>query len=152
MRLFVSRTICPAVSVSSTTARRNPCVILFPAVMQQLLSGSRRAAVLLSVFTQSRDRLTTAYRAPLTSLSTQNRLCSVNTSLIGHPIRESVADWWSCHIPQGMLLRAFARNQQYVFMPLLTSFRNAFTLTVSGYVVAILYCIFTIIKLPSTER
>ena len=37
-------------------------------------------------------------------------------------LRGSVADWWSCLFLCGVLLRAFARNQQYIFMPLLTSF------------------------------
>ncbi len=76
------------------------------------------------------------FRVPLTSLSTQNRLYSVNTSLIIADIliviyhtklrliRESVADWWfspslrTCHL-------GFPYDLPYVFLPLLASFRSA---------------------------
>lgn len=80
------------------------------------------------------------FRVPLTSLSTQNRLYSVNTSLIRYDlflsiigcirnrlylVRDSVADWWfspylrTCHL-------GFPYDLPYVFLPLLTSFRSAY--------------------------
>ena len=37
-------------------------------------------------------------------------------------LRDSVADRWSCLLQKALLLRAFARNQQCIFLPLLTSF------------------------------
>ena len=36
--------------------------------------------------------------------------------------RDSVADRWSCLLQKALLLRTFARNQQCIFLPLLTSF------------------------------
>lgn len=110
-------------SVSSTAARRNPCVIpFFP--INIVAIEKQESSIALLVYTQSRASIPSWFRVPFTSLSTQNRLYSVNTSLIRRYciIRESAADWWSGPSPQGMLLRAFTRNQQYVFLPLLTSF------------------------------
>ena len=81
------------------------------------------------------------FRVPLTSLSTQNRLYSVNTSLIRHDlflkqhiiccikirlylVRDSVADWWFSPSLRTRHL-GFPYDLPYVFLPLLTSFRSA---------------------------
>ena len=48
-------------------------------------------------------------------------------------LRVSAADWGFSSIEPSLSVSAY--DQPHVFLPLLTSFRNTFTLTVSGYVV-----------------
>ena len=68
-------------SVSSTTARRIPCVILFLPDRDIGAIKKQESSNALLVYTQSRAGFPSWFRVPLTSLSTQNRLYSVNTSI-----------------------------------------------------------------------
>ena len=118
------------------TARRIPCIIPFLPMISRLLFRSRRAASLFWFIPSHAHNLCGGispasfpswFRVPLTSLSTQNRLYSVNTSLTiwyFSIIRESVADWWFSPFLWTRHL-GFPYDLPYVFLPLLTSFRSA---------------------------
>lgn len=109
-------------------ARRTPCMILpLPMHCTAAVRGGR-AASLLSVFTQSRGRLTTAFGLSLTSRFRLKTVYSLWT--LPYPdrisgLRVSAADWWSCPFHGALLLGDCSRNQQYVFLPLPASFLRA---------------------------
>lgn len=78
------------------------------------------------VYTQSQAGFPSWYRVPLTSLSTQNRLHSVNTSIsdgsdLGFPLLIG-----GLVPPQDLSHRLSPYDLPHIFMPLLTSFRSAY--------------------------
>ena len=131
------------------TARRNPCIILIIPIYNSCykwIEEQHHSFGLYSVTSKFSFLAWSPYYKP--SL-TQNRLDSLNTSIsdksdLGFPL-----------LIGGLVLnrtctQAFAICLTTLFLPLLTSFQSAFTPTVSSYVVACSYYIFSMILLPST--
>ena len=82
----------------------------------------QKSSITRLVYTQSRAGFPSWLGVPITSLSTQNRLYSLNTSMsdktdLGFPLLIG-----GLAVSSALLLRVFTRNQQYVFLPLLVSF------------------------------
>ena len=84
----------------------------------------QKSSITLLVYTQSRASFPSWFGLSITSHFWLKIVYKVSehSHIWIIRLRVSVADWWSYLLQKVLLLRAFTRNQQYVFLPLLVSF------------------------------